>query len=93
MVVGILQLALRLPGVHSLKEKRGLIKSLMTRIRNRFNVSVSEVDRQDSWQSATLAIAHVGNARDFTNKVLDEVVNFTTKEKSLEVVDSHLELI
>lgn len=91
MVIGVLQIALRLPEVHSLKEKRWILKSLVTRIHNQFNVSVSEVDFQDSWQQASVAVAHVGNDRNFANRLLDQVLNFTGKVRGLEVVDSQME--
>lgn len=91
MVIGVLQMALRLPEVHSLKEKRWILKSLLTRIRNKFNVSVSEVDFQDSWQQASVAAAHVGSGRNHANRLLDQVLNFTGKVRELEVIDSQLE--
>lgn len=93
MVIGILQMALRLPETHSLKEKRWILKSLQSRLRNRFNIAVSEVDSQDAWQSATLAVAHVSNDRGHTNKLLDEVLDFAERIRQIEVVDSKLELI
>ena len=93
MIIGVLQIALRLPEAHSLKEKRWILKSLTARLRNKFNVSVSEVDHQDKWQLATLAVAHVGNAREHTNKVLDLIGNFVEREKQIEVVDSKLEIL
>ena len=91
MVLAVLQLSIRLPEVHSLKEKRWHLKSLVTRIRNKFNVSVSEVDSQDSWQLATLAVAHVGNDRSHTNRLLDQTLNFVEGVRQIEVVDSQLE--
>lgn len=93
MVIGVLQVAIRLPESHSLKEKRRLVKSLVARVRNKFNVSISEVDSQDSWQLATLAVAHVGNARRYTNELLDQALRFMEDVKKIEVVDSQLELL
>jgi uncharacterized protein YlxP (DUF503 family) len=93
MVVGVLEIVLRLPEAQSLKEKRRVIKSLVTRIRNRFNVSVSEIDNQDRWQLATIAVAHVGSDKAFSNQVLDQVLNFSERVKALEVIDSRLEMI
>ena len=92
MTVGLLRLAVRLPESQSLKEKRWILKSLITRIRNKFNVSVAEVDTQDSWQIATLGVAHVGNERSHTNEVLDLVRNFTEGIRTVELVDSQLEI-
>ncbi len=93
MVVGVLQLAFRLPEAQSLKEKRWVLKSVVTRIRNKFNVSVSEVGSQDSWQLANLAIAHVANDRTYSNELLDQVLNFAESVKQIEVIDSQLEFI
>ena len=91
MVLDLLQMALRLPESQSLKEKRWLLKSLTARIKNRFNVSVSEVDSQDKWQLSTLAVAHVGIARPETNGLLDRVLEFAEGEKQIEVIDSKLD--
>ena len=57
MPVGIIQLHLYLPDVHSLKEKRHLIKPLMNDLRRKFLVSVAEVGKQDVWKNAELLIA------------------------------------
>lgn len=91
MLLAVLQLMLRLPEAESLKEKRWHLKSLITRIRARFNVSVSEVDRQDSWQSALVAVAHVGNDRAHANALLDQVLNLAKSAQQIEVIDSRLE--
>lgn len=91
MVIGLLRLILRLPEAQSLKEKRWQIKSLTTRIRNKFNVSVAEVDGQDSWQRCTLAVVHVGNDRRHSNELLDHVRNLVEAAKQLELLDSELE--
>ncbi len=93
MVIGILQMDIFLPETGSLKEKRWIVKSLTTRIRNKFNVSVAEVDSQDKWQKAVFAVAHVGNRQAFTNKLLDEVLNFARGVKQIEIIDSKLEFL
>ena len=91
MVLGVLHLALRLPEAHSLKEKRCILKSLVTRVKNRFNVSIAEVDAQDKWQLSTVVAAHVGNSRPHANQLLDHVLQFAESVKQIEVVDSKLE--
>jgi len=57
MVVGISQITLHLPGCHSLKDKRQVIKSLVTRIRHQFEVAIAEVEEQDRWQIAKLGVS------------------------------------
>ena len=93
MVIGVLQMKLRLPEAHSLKEKRWTMKSLLTRIRNKFNVSIAELDSHDAWQRAILGVAHMGNDRRFGNEILDKVLRFTEGVKQIEVVDSRLEFL
>ena len=59
MGLGLCSIALSLPGVHSLKEKRGMLKPLLAHLRREFNVSVAEVEDQDRWQAAGIAVAMV----------------------------------
>lgn len=93
MTVGLLRFDIRLPEAQSLKEKRGLVKSLVTRIRNRFNVSISEVENQDKWQLATVAVAHVGGDSSHTNQLLDQVLDFAEAVKQVEVIHSQIEIL
>ena len=72
-VVGVLTMELRIEHAHSLKEKRHVVKSLKDRLRNKFNVSVAEIDDQDLHNSAVLAAATVSSSRDFAAKVLQSV--------------------
>ncbi len=61
MAVGIIKIELHLPGCSSLKEKRRRLKPLLSRIQREFNISASELDHQDVWQSALLGCAMIGN--------------------------------
>ena len=77
MIVGVCTLELHFPAAQSLKEKRGILKSLKQRIQNRFNVSIAEVGGQDKWQIATLGIAKVSTdtaAIDQTFAFIDNMV-------------------
>ena len=76
MLVGVITAQLHLPGVSSLKEKRHIIKSLIGRLQSRFNVSISEVEQQDSHTSAVLGMAVVSNERAFVDQQLDAILNF-----------------
>ncbi len=84
MNVGICRIELRLPENQSLKGKRRVLKSMTTRIRSRFNVSIAEVDNHDLWQLATIGVCCVSNNSRFTNEVLSKVVDF--------IVNSHFEV-
>lgn len=75
MVTVILTVYLDIPGVGSLKEKRRILKSLLTRLRNDFNISIAEVDNNDVLRSATIGAAIVSNNSSFGNQVIAKVVN------------------
>lgn len=90
MVVGLLQVELTIPAADSLKAKRMVLKSLKDRIRRNFNVSIAEVEDNDQWQSAVLAVALVSNDKRFANRVLSKVVDFIESSRDLVVDDYQL---
>jgi len=93
MVVGILQLRLMIRDAQSLKDKRRIVKSLRDRIRNRFNVSVSEVDSLDLRQQATLGIALATNDPVFADQVLAKVVDLVRATPGAVLVDYETEIL
>lgn len=76
MNVSVCRIELRLPENHSLKGKRQVIKSIITRLQNRYRVSVAEVDNQGLWQLATLGVACVSNHRTHADETLSNAVKF-----------------
>ena len=76
MILGVSQITLHLPACHSLKEKRQVIKSLMARVRNQFEVAIAEVDEQDRWQTAVLGVTCVSNSSQHANEILARVQRF-----------------
>ena len=80
MIVGVMTAWLHLQGVGSLKQKRGIVKSLIGRLQSRFNVSVSEVDHNDSKQSAVIGISIVGNDGIFIDTQLDTIISFMRRD-------------
>jgi uncharacterized protein YlxP (DUF503 family) len=94
MNVGVCKLRLRLPENMSLKGKRQVLKSIITQLRNRFNVSIAEVEDQQLWQLATLGVCFISNDRRYTNEVLSKVVNFITNGRfEIEMLDYEIEII
>ncbi|MBI3322184.1 MAG: DUF503 domain-containing protein [Candidatus Omnitrophica bacterium] len=93
MTVGLLQLRLRIPENQSLKGKRQVLLSLKSRIRRRFNVSVAEVDEQDKWQVATLAVCCVGTDQPGVNRQLSLVADLAREEREAELIDEQMEFI
>jgi uncharacterized protein YlxP (DUF503 family) len=93
MVIGVCRIELHLPDRHSLKEKRHVVKSLKDRLRQRFNVSIAEVDAHELWQRAVLAAACVGTDRPYVNGVLDQLVRAVEGDRAVDVIRTELEFI
>ncbi len=92
MHVSVCQIELRLPENQSLKGKRQVIKSIITRLQNKFNVSVAEVDNQDLWQLSTLGVACVSNHRRHADETLANVVKFVVQNyPDVELLNSEIE--
>ena len=94
MNVGVCKIKIRLPENSSLKGKRQVLKSITSRIRNKFNVSVAEVDDHDVWQMATIGICYVSNDRRHTNQVLSKVAGFVVNGRfEVEILDYEIEIL
>jgi len=91
MVVGVLKLALMIPENHSLKGKRGVLKSIQSRVTNQFNVSVTECGDQELWQSAVLGFAAAGTSQPVVEATLNKVVNFVDALGLAELGEAELE--
>ncbi len=76
MLVGIMQVHIHMSGLGSLKDKRSIVKGLIGRLQSRFNVSVSEVEHQDSKMIAVIGLAVVSNDARFIDQQLDAILNF-----------------
>lgn len=76
MIIGTCRITFYLPGVASLKEKRSIVKSMLARLRNQFNLSTAEVDEQDTWQTAVIGIAVVTNSTRHANEVLQAALGW-----------------
>jgi uncharacterized protein len=93
MMVGLCTVELHIPDVQSLKGKRQVLSSLTTRLRNRFNISVAEIDEHDLWQKSILGIAYVANDTGRVNQTLDQVLNLIRANPSLELLRSQIEIL
>lgn len=91
MQISTCKITLRISHSHSLKEKRQLIKSLTSQIRNKFNVAIAEVDNNDKWQIATLAIVAVSNSSRKSESIIAKILHFIHTEirTDSEVIAQH----
>ncbi|MBI4337962.1 MAG: DUF503 domain-containing protein [Chloroflexi bacterium] len=95
MHIGVCRISLRLAENHSLKGKRQVLRSLETRVRQRFNVAIAEVADQDAWQVGTIGFACVSNAGAHADQMMAQVVHFIedSVRGDAEVLDVATEVI
>lgn len=93
MVIGILKLDMHIPLSGSLKEKRMILKSVKDKIRNRFNVSVAEIDDLDKWQKANVAVVGCNSDGSYVNAELNSVVDMIKENSSIELLNYTIETI
>ncbi len=89
--VAICILELHIPGKTSLKAKRQVVKSLIQRLRNRFNVSVTEIGNQDLWQRAELGMAVVCHNGAGADSVVQKIYAYVEQEGDVEIISSKVE--
>ena len=94
MVVGLCTIKLSLPAARSLKDKRGVLKSMLARVRRQFNVSVAEVGQNDVWHSAIVAVACVSRDSGHAHGLLTHVVKAMDQGHwELELLDYTIEML
>ena len=89
MIVATCVIKLQLDGVSSLKEKRSILKSVLKRLTNQFNVAVAEVDSQDVWQTAVIALAAVGNDSSYLHGLMEKAVDWIETQRPDVPIESY----
>ncbi|HEX9235473.1 MAG TPA: DUF503 domain-containing protein [Actinomycetota bacterium] len=92
MLAALCRFDLRIPGCTSLKQKRHVVKTLTASMRNRFNVSVAEVDHQDLWQRSTIAVSAVAGEGYHLRRVMHQVERHIETFPTVELIGSTLSL-
>jgi uncharacterized protein YlxP (DUF503 family) len=93
MVVGVCRLQIGIPETGSLKGKRSVVKRIIGRTQQKFNVAIAEVDDLDLWQRATLGFAVVGNEQSFVNSMVDKILDFIERLELAELLDQEMEFL
>jgi hypothetical protein len=93
MIVGAAIVEIRIHGSHSLKQRRGVVRSITRRVSNRHNLSIAEVGGQDTWQRAALGLSVAGSDATVVRRLLDRAVAFVEELHLAEVVGSDVELV
>ena len=92
-IIGFLEVHLRIPEAHSLKEKRRVVKRVVERLKNKFNVSVSEIGDQDRWQSSIIGVVTVGSSRKIVDATLEKVIVFIEELYPGKLVNYYKEIL
>ncbi len=93
MVVGVCRISILMHGNNSLKGKRQVVKSIIEKVKNRFNVSMAEVEDNDAWQKAVIGFAIIGNDKAHINSSIDKVLAFVEALFLADVAEHSIELI
>jgi len=93
MVVGLGIITFRIHDCHSLKGKRKIVKAIINRIQNRFNVSIAEIGANDIYQRAEIGFALVGNSRPLINSKIDKIFNMAEDLGLAKIIDSEMEIM
>lgn len=91
MHVGVLTVDLHLGEAQSLKDRRRILKSLVTRLRQRYNVSTAEIGEAGLWQRAEIGVAVISNSHAHAEEMLFKVIRFIEAQSMLTIVDHYLE--
>jgi len=91
MLVGTLLVQVHIPEAASLKDKRRIVKSMVAKTQNRFNVSVAELQNEGLWQRATLGVAMVGDEKEHIERQLQLLLNFLSSEPRWEITQVELD--
>ena len=93
MLIGVCQIEFLIPGSNSLKSKRFVLQSLKTRLRNKFNISVTEIGENEKWQRSILGISMISNETRMIQKAMQKVINFIDDYNEVEIIDHRIEIL
>ena len=92
MIIAAVTFRLHAPWVHSLKEKRMVAKSLITRLQNRFHLSAAEIDEQDTHQIILIGVAAIVPHNAMADSLMDDISLFVDESTEAEIIDEEREL-
>ncbi len=93
MIIGACRLKLHIFESYSLKDKRHVVKSIIERLKARYNISIAEIDNLDSWQTALIGFACVSNQTKHVQSTINKVISFIDNDTRLEIVDQDIEIL
>ena len=92
MRIAVMSFRLHTPWVHSLKEKRMIVKSIIARLQNRFHVSVAEIEEQDTHQIIVIGVASIIPNNSVADSMMDEISKFIEENCEAQILDEEREI-
>ncbi len=92
MLIAAITFRLRAPWVHSLKEKRMIVRSLIVKLQNTFHVSAAEIDEQDTYQTIVIGAAAIVPHSAMADSLMDKISAFVEENTEAEILDEHREI-
>ncbi len=93
MIIGSCTVEITIYEASSLKGKRHVIKSIIERLKSRFNISIGEVGENDKWQRSIIGFATVSNSKKHVNEVMNKVIHFIDEDDRVEIINIQMEIL
>lgn len=93
MIIGICICEIFIFNANSLKSKRSVVKSIIEKSKNRFNISIAEVGENDKWQKSIIAFSTISNDQKIVEGTIDKVINFFDSYSEIEIIDIKREIL
>jgi len=93
VIVGSCSLKLMIYESNSLKDKRHVLRSIIDRLKSRFNISIAEIDLNNNWQTSIIGFACVSNNTNYLNKIISKIIEFIDNDSRVEILDYNIEIL
>ena len=93
MIIGICTCEIFIFNANSLKSKRSIVKSIIEKSKNRFNISIAEVGENDKWQKSIIAFSTISNDQKIVEETIEKVINFFDSYSEIEIININREIL
>ena len=93
MIIGICTCEIFIFNANSLKSKRSVVKSIIEKSKNRFNISIAEVGENDKWQKSIIAFSTISNDQKIVEETIEKVINFFASYSEIEIIKIKREIL
>ena len=87
MLIGLCKVYLFLPNSHSLKDKRGIMRSYINLLRKKYNISISEIDQKNIWKNSAVGIASISDDRKVIDRIMAKIILDTENQPEIQLIN------